>query len=322
MNLSGRLLKCVILLAVIPALMPIEGYAYGQQAESGNHVVQPGESALDLELFYNLTQPDLAALNGGQNLALAEAGQPVAVAPIAVASTAVSSPELPPSAPEAPSSAQSPSVAPAAPVAADPPGTYTVQRGDTLFRIATQFGLPMSALAAANDIQDADTIYVGQSLNLKFNPAAYQASAKPAAPLTSALTAPPPATPDPSNAPRASIKGKQIIVKLSQEMTYVYQDGQLLREFLSSTGLPGTPTVLGNYAIYVKYDSQRMVGPGYDLPGVPWVMYFYRGYALHGTYWHNNFGHPMSHGCVNLRTAEAEWLYAWAPLGTPVTVIN
>jgi lipoprotein-anchoring transpeptidase ErfK/SrfK len=63
-----------------------------------------------------------------------------------------------------------------------------------------------------------------------------------------------------------------------------------------------------------------MVGPGYDLPGVPWVMYFYSGYAIHGAYWHNNFGAPMSHGCVNMTPGEAQILYNWAPIGTEVYV--
>ena len=53
---------------------------------------------------------------------------------------------------------------------------------------------------------------------------------------------------------------------------------------------------------------------------VPWTMYFYGGYAIHGTYWHNNFGTPMSHGCVNMRTSEAKWLFNWAPRGTLVVV--
>jgi len=51
---------------------------------------------------------------------------------------------------------------------------------------------------------------------------------------------------------------------------------------------------------------------------VPYTMYFYRGYAIHGTYWHSNFGRPMSHGCVNMRTQDAAWLYSWAVVGTPV----
>jgi lipoprotein-anchoring transpeptidase ErfK/SrfK len=61
-----------------------------------------------------------------------------------------------------------------------------------------------------------------------------------------------------------------------------------------------------------------MSGPGYYLPNVPYVMYFYRGYGLHGTYWHHNIGTPMSHGCVNLPTAEAGWLFNWASVGTKV----
>jgi lipoprotein-anchoring transpeptidase ErfK/SrfK len=63
-----------------------------------------------------------------------------------------------------------------------------------------------------------------------------------------------------------------------------------------------------------------MSGPGYYLPNVQWIMYFYSGYAIHGTYWHNNFGQPMSHGCVNLPNNEALWFYQWAPTGTPVLV--
>ena len=63
-----------------------------------------------------------------------------------------------------------------------------------------------------------------------------------------------------------------------------------------------------------------MSGPGYNLPNVPWTMYFHGGYAIHGTYWHNNFGRPMSHGCVNMKTPEAKILFQWAPKGTLVVV--
>ena len=64
-----------------------------------------------------------------------------------------------------------------------------------------------------------------------------------------------------------------------------------------------------------------MSGAGYYLPNVEFVSYFYKGYAIHGTYWHNNFGQPMSHGCVNMTNADASWIYGWAPMGTPVRVI-
>ena len=68
----------------------------------------------------------------------------------------------------------------------------------------------------------------------------------------------------------------------------------------------------------VQRVADDMSGPDYYLPQVPYTMYFYKGYAIHGTYWHNNFGHPMSHGCVNMRTDDAAWLFNWASIGTPV----
>jgi lipoprotein-anchoring transpeptidase ErfK/SrfK len=70
----------------------------------------------------------------------------------------------------------------------------------------------------------------------------------------------------------------------------------------------------------VKYRYADMSGPGYYLPNVPYVMYFYRGYGIHGTYWHNNFGTPMSHGCVNFPTDDAGWLFDFASVGTVVNV--
>ncbi len=85
-----------------------------------------------------------------------------------------------------------------------------------------------------------------------------------------------------------------------------------------SSGKASTPTVTGRFAVYHKLDSQRMTGPDYDLPGVPWVMYFYGDYAIHGAYWHNSFGVPTSHGCVNLTVEDAQALYNWASEGTEV----
>ena len=84
-----------------------------------------------------------------------------------------------------------------------------------------------------------------------------------------------------------------------------------------STGLPDTPTPAGVFAIYWKLVASDMVGPDYHLGGVPYVMYYHRGYALHGTYWHDNFGQPMSHGCINMRTDDARWLFYWADPPTP-----
>ena len=111
-----------------------------------------------------------------------------------------------------------------------------------------------------------------------------------------------------------------IDVDLTNQMVYAYEGDVMVNSFVVSTGTRLTPTVTGKYKIYVKIRSGSMHGPGYFLPDVPYIMYFYKGYGLHGTYWHNNFGTPMSHGCVNLRTDEAGWLFNWASVGTLVNV--
>jgi lipoprotein-anchoring transpeptidase ErfK/SrfK len=121
-------------------------------------------------------------------------------------------------------------------------------------------------------------------------------------------------------APAVSYGARWIDVNLSQQMVYAYEGDVIVNSFLTSTGTWQYPTVTGSYKIYVKYASTTMAGPGYYLPNVPWTMYFYKGYGIHGTYWHNNFGVPMSHGCVNLSIPDAQWLYNWASVGTVVNV--
>jgi lipoprotein-anchoring transpeptidase ErfK/SrfK len=111
-----------------------------------------------------------------------------------------------------------------------------------------------------------------------------------------------------------------IDIDLSDQMLYAYIGETMVNSFLVSTGTWQTPTVTGEYHIYVKYRFTDMRGPGYYLPDVPFTMYFYRGYGIHGTYWHDNFGTPMSHGCVNMRTSEAEWMFDFASVGTLVNV--
>jgi lipoprotein-anchoring transpeptidase ErfK/SrfK len=87
-----------------------------------------------------------------------------------------------------------------------------------------------------------------------------------------------------------------------------------------STGTDETPTITGNFAVQTKHRSTRMQGDGYDVPDVPFTMYYHGGYAIHGAYWHRRFGTPVSHGCVNVAVNHAEWLFNWAAVGTPVVV--
>lgn len=175
---------------------------------------------------------------------------------------------------------------------------YVVRQGDTLGKIAARYGTSVAALMSANRISNPDRIYPGQRLAV--SGAAHHASESPAAPVS---------------APTA---GRWIDIDLTEQRLTAYQGDTAVFSSLVSTGVAGWRTAVGEFAIRTKIDSQAMSGPGYYLPNVPYVMYFYGAVAIHGTYWHDNFGHPMSHGCVNLPTDAAGWLYQWASIGTPV----
>ena len=113
-------------------------------------------------------------------------------------------------------------------------------------------------------------------------------------------------------------EGKWIRVDLSEQTVVAYQGDRPVRGFIISSGLPRTPTVTGAYRIRVKVSSQNMTGGDraadnyYDLDNVQWVQYFFEDYSFHGTYWHNDFGRPHSHGCLNMTIADAKWLFDWA----------
>jgi lipoprotein-anchoring transpeptidase ErfK/SrfK len=118
----------------------------------------------------------------------------------------------------------------------------------------------------------------------------------------------------------ATTEEKKIIVDLEHQRVYAYEGSRLVFNFLVSTGKYGA-TPVGSYRIWYKVRSQvmkggnRELGTYYYLPNVQWIQYFNQGIGLHSTYWHNNFGHPMSHGCVNMTTTDSETIYHWA---TPV----
>jgi len=111
-----------------------------------------------------------------------------------------------------------------------------------------------------------------------------------------------------------------IEVDVSAQMLYAYRGDEIISSFLVSTGTSLNPTVTGAFKIYSKHPAYTMIGPGYNLPDVPYTLFFHKGYSIHGTYWHNNFGTPMSHGCVNMHTNDAAWIYEQAGIGTYVFV--
>ena len=151
-----------------------------------------------------------------------------------------------------------------------------------------------------------------------------------AAPAAAAPTAAPQPQPKPTAAPAAPVAtgsgGKSIIVDLSDQWLYALEGDTIVFDAPVSTGRDGFNTPVGRFAIYHKVRSQTMRGCAggecWNVPDVPHAMYIVGGVALHGTYWHNQFGTGVrrSHGCVNLPLNAAAWLYSWAPLGTPVTV--
>ncbi len=121
---------------------------------------------------------------------------------------------------------------------------------------------------------------------------------------------------------------KRIVVNRTTQTLEAYDGDALFLQSPVSTGLDLTPTPRGIFHIYRKTPSRYMQGPlpgisdqYYDLPGVPWNLYFTQeGGAIHGAYWHDKFGEEWSHGCVNLPLDSARTLYQWADIGTPVYV--
>ena len=123
---------------------------------------------------------------------------------------------------------------------------------------------------------------------------------------------------------------KEVVVSISAQTMWAYEEGEMVMSSLVSTGtaeVPETATPIGYHSVINKVDVQTMEGTisgeYYRVEDVPYVMYFDNlGNALHGTYWHSNFGTPMSHGCVNLPMDVAAWMYGWADMGTAVSVIG
>lgn len=123
---------------------------------------------------------------------------------------------------------------------------------------------------------------------------------------------------------------KHILINISTQTLYAYDGDNLFMESSISTGLEFTPTPTGTFLVFKKTPSRYMQGSEtgdanqyYDLPGVPWDLYFtYDGDVIHGTYWHDHFGQRWSHGCINVKPQEAMKLYYWTDIGTPVIVKN
>jgi LysM repeat protein len=282
------------------------------QANPGTYVVQPGDSIIGVANRFGVTQQALAAANGlqpfdrlqiGQVLKIPGRGQPEPAAPTA---TPQPKPQPPPTlqpttTPQPVSSEQS----------AEPgkPLQYTVQPGDNLSSIAARFNTTVASIMTLNKLSDGNFLRVGQVLTIVKG--------------DDQNNNPPVNTPTPEPTPPMGQFGpKWIDVNISSQMMVAFEGQTPVFSARVSTGVPRHATVEGTYRIYARYRSTKMEGGQgseyYYIPNVPYVMYFYSGYGLHGAYWHNNFGTPMSHGCVNLPVDAAKWMFEWAPIGTLV----
>ena len=183
---------------------------------------------------------------------------------------------------------------------------YIVELGDTLAKIAKRYGRAISDLIIANpQIKNPSIIYVGNEVLIPSQAQLDAAILQRQAEIVNQV---------------AHNGERWVDVDLATQTVRAYDGDELVKTFLVSTGRSNTPTVIGEYRIWTKLPYDDMRGPGYFLKDVPYVMYFYKGYGVHGTYWHSNFGTPMSHGCVNLSIDDAAWLYEFASVGTLVNV--
>ena len=249
-------------------------------ADGGYYTVQPGDSLSTIALRYAMTQADLMRLNGLSDPSFVWVGQQLRVTARAQ-----------------PLAAAAVDTAAAVQQAAN---IHVVAAGDSLSAIAQTYGTTVDELLIANGLPNANFVFVGQRLRVPAGRAVQE--------MTMAVAGAP------------ADGARRIEVNLSAQTLTAYQGDVAIMQTTVSTGKWSTPTVQGTFHIGTKYASQDMYGDDYYLPGVPWVMYFYEGFAIHGAYWHANFGTPTSHGCVNMRPDEAEILYDWAVPGTEVVV--
>jgi len=308
------------------------------QAQGQAHVVQRGETLSSIAARYGTTAQALARANGLANANYIYAGQRLTI----------------------PGGSSSPSGASG--------GAYVARAGDTLFSIAARHGTTAQAIARANGLANANYIYAGQRLTIPggsapaSNPSpttggtqtytvragdtlasiAYRHGTTAAAiAATNGLANPnyiypgqtlriPSGGIAPAPAPAAPAGGRRIVVDLSDQRMYVYQNGQLVWNWVVSTGRPGQETAVGHYKVLNKLPNAYAYTWGLQMPY--WLGIYWAGHLQNGIHalpiqgngqrlWEGYLGQRVSYGCVILSTENAATLYNWAPVGTPVDIV-
>lgn len=111
-----------------------------------------------------------------------------------------------------------------------------------------------------------------------------------------------------------------IQIDLSKQRLTAWEGATPMYAVAVSTGKKSTPTLTGTFKIQSKHKKTRMRGDDYDIPNVPYAMFYDGNYGIHGADWHRRFGTPVSHGCINVAVNHAKWLFNWAPVGTSVVI--
>ena len=258
------------------------------------YTVQPGDTLFLLAGKHGISLTRLMSINGFSSEEWLSLGQELLVprAPV---------PALQPAHPVT-------GLQPAPPVTGMQPGgtrlaVHTVQTGESLSDIADRYGVNPGALARLNDLQNNSTLEPGRVLRI---------------PTENALELLEGMSQRLDRAFYPTLTERWVEVDLNQQMAIAYEGVRPVRAFVISSGVGDSPTVTGTYRIWVKIAMQdmrggnRAAGTAYHVTEVKNVQYFHEDYAFHGTYWHSNFGTPMSRGCINMTEEDAEWLFDWA----------
>ena len=256
-------------------------------ASSAQHAVSLGETLGSIAQRYGVEPVDLLAVNGLSGTPQIWAGQVLALplrrdgsAPLALGI------DNPP--PDRAGSAPLEAITENAPSGL----VHVVQTGENLSDLAKRYDVSVFDISEVNQLAARELLQPGQRLNI---------------PL------------DLAGSP--GYQGKRWVeIDLSDQTLTAWDGDDIYLHTSISSGTTQYPTPIGHYRVWHMNEKQTMNGPGYSLPNVKFNMYFYQGYAMHGTWWHDNFGQPMSHGCVNMRENEAEKLYRFASLGLEVWV--
>ena len=279
-------------------LAPVSAAGRINLEEFQRYTVQPGDTLTRLAKQHGISLSRLMSVNGLSLARWLYVGQ-VLLVPREAEATEIQPAQHP--------ALPVPALQPAPPVSAMVPGhlhgaVHTVQTGQSLKDVAGMYGANHAAIAKLNNLANNSILEAGQALRIPSENALELLEG-----MEHRL--------DQSRYPTTT--ERWVEVDLSEQMAVAYEGATPVKAFVVSTGVGNTPTVQGTFRIWAKIAMQdmrggsRAAGTYYHLRDVKNVQYFHRSYGFHGTYWHDNYGTPMSRGCINMTNEDAKWLFDW-----------